>query len=774
MSGATNETTDGGSKGTKHRGARVSRASVWGWTLLSLASVAGIAGLAATLAQRTLPRLDLTAGASAGLSPRTTKALQALRGPTRIIIAGELQAADPRASRALTDVLDEMRASSPLLSVLTVDTTSDAGVDEYRAVLASLREREAGAIDRAGRLAAQAANSAAGIANELAGARGALATLAEKAKTEPAMSPVLRGIVEQGPGILSSRQQDLAALAQSIEAPLQQQIAGVNVPALEQVRAMLSAPVTATRQDAKTIIAELAKVSGDAETTSEMRLLASSLTSALTRASDQSDALLMALEQLPRLDIARVADALARGAAGIIVGLPREAAGEKDSSGLAGTSAEAQGMGLIALDIRTLLPDALMLEAAQASRTDLQRRVEDVLSTSLASLDAPSKPLLIITHADPAGAVIGSRLLEAAIERLSMRGIDALEWAAVTEAEPKAADVDPKGTRPRVYLVLAPDASAQANATGLTGSQRVQKLATVLREATRERGGLLLSLTPSILPSYGSADPLAQLAEEYGLMPLSGTPLLTDVLTPSARSVETDRLVQPVEGSQVLQSAMRGLPTYITWAIPIEAAKTVPTNAKLTALLSVPASASGPQTWAESQWQRLRAVRREDRASIPQAQLPTPDAQREKLAPPASAMLTAGFAQAQWVVGAAAELTLGAETQGKGLAQAQALSRRIIVVGSNDWAIDPVTQQGRVVDGRPVLQNPGNLELLDAGVHWLAHQDELIAQSAAATVAPMVRAMDDRSLKMVRIATIAGMPMLVLLLGVGLKVIRRS
>jgi hypothetical protein len=729
----------------KQARASVSRNGVWAWTLVSLATVAGIAALSVPIAERLLPRLDLTAGSQAGLSQRTSKALKALKGPTRIIIAGELRTADPRARRALTDVLDEMQASSPLLSVLTVDTASATGLEEYASVLASLREREASSIDKAKSLVTTAASSAATLAQDVAAARASLATLAERAAKESTVSPVLRGILEQAPSILATRQQDILALPTSIQPPLDQSIAGVNVPAIEQARAIISAPLTASKQDARTIVSELTKLNADSATSQDTRSVATTLSAALTRVADGADVQLAAIEQLPRLDIARVADALARGAAGIIVGPSTES-----KPGSAGN--------LIALDIRTLLPDALQLEAAQASKTDLQRRVEDVLSTSLASLHAAKKPLLIITHADPAGAILSSRLLEAAIERLSLRGIDALEWAAATEEESKSAEVDPSGDRPRVYLVLSPDAIAQANATGLTGSQRVQKLAAALVQATRERGGILLSLAPSILPSYGSADPLSQLAEEFGLAPLSGTPLLTEVIMPSARSVETDRLVQAVEGDEPLQLALRSLPTYITWAIPIEAAAKQPAGARITPLLSVPATTSGPQTWAESQWQRLRAVRREDRASIPQAQLPTPDAQRERLAPPVLKKDVSG-----WVVAAAGEI---AGEQGKP-------SRRIVVVGSNDWAIDPVTQQGRLVDGRPVLQNPGNLELLDASVHWLAHQDELIAQSAAATAAPMVRAIDERSLRLVRFATIGGLPVFVLLCGVALRVLRK-
>ncbi len=742
------------------------KTSVLLMTALSLGLVLGVAGLATTLAGRTLPRLDLTASASAGLSPRSKQALAGLAGPTRIIIAGDLRNADPKARRALTDVLDELRASSPLLSVLTVDTTSETGLDDYRAVLQSLHEREASQMDGATTLAKQAAATGAAAASELASARAPLAglrdLLARAAPTSQVTLPVLRGIVEQGPGVLATREKDLQALAEAIRPALEQRIVDVPVPALEQARSLLLAPATAARQDARTLLGEIAKVNADQGTTSEARSLLSQLASHLTRAADIADGLQTQASALPRLDIARVAEALARGSAGLIVG-PQLPTGNADGAS-----------SLIAIDLRSLLPDGVVLEAAQASKTDLQRRVEDVLSTSLASLAAGAKPLLVVTHADPPGAVLGTRLFDAAVERLALRGIDTIEWSVVGEDEPKATDLDPKALRPRVYLVIAPDASAQANATGLTGSQRVQQMATKLRDVLKAQGSdpslaprsLLLCIAPSILPTYGSPDPLAQLAEEFGIRVQSGEPLLTEVLTPQGRSVETDRLVQPIEGDAPLQLALRGLPTYVTWATPMERIDAPGTT--VLPLLGVPsgqaASSAGARTWAESQWQRLRSVRREDRALLPAAQLPTPDPQRERLAPAAFA-----GADGQWVVAAAGERAAEPGSQAQGAAKPQ----RLVVVGTNDWAIDPVTQQGRVVDGRPVLQNPGNLELLDASVHWLAHQDNLIAQSASATVAPMVRAIDDSSLRLVRIATIAGLPLLVLLTGITIRLLRK-
>jgi hypothetical protein len=93
--------------------------------------------------------------------------------------------------------------------------------------------------------------------------------------------------------------------------------------------------------------------------------------------------------------------------------------------------------------------------------------------------------------------------------------------------------------------------------------------------------------------------------------------------------------------------------------------------------------------------------------------------------------------------------------------------RRLVLVGSVDWFIDPVVEEAYAIDGREVSAHPGNLELLESAVLWLAEQDDLIAQSATARAAPTVSALRAGSLRRLRLMTIFGPAGLVLLAGVA-------
>lgn len=106
-------------------------------------------------------------------------------------------------------------------------------------------------------------------------------------------------------------------------------------------------------------------------------------------------------------------------------------------------------------------------------------------------------------------------------------------------------------------------------------------------------------------------------------------------------------------------------------------------------------------------------------------------------------------------------------------------TQRLVVVGTHSygqfgWLADHVTHDQRVVDGRPVRSHPGNLELLDASISYLAGRDELIAQSPEAGDSPTIRAIDERTLRLIRAGLALGLPALVLVVGgVGAVVWRR-
>jgi hypothetical protein len=93
-------------------------------------------------------------------------------------------------------------------------------------------------------------------------------------------------------------------------------------------------------------------------------------------------------------------------------------------------------------------------------------------------------------------------------------------------------------------------------------------------------------------------------------------------------------------------------------------------------------------------------------------------------------------------------------------------------VGSNGWFFDGATQRGAKIDGRMAPLNPGNSELFDACISWLAHQDDLIAQSPTARTLPVVMPMEEKRLLVLRLAVVIGLPLLVLVVGGLYRLVR--
>ena len=106
-----------------------------------------------------------------------------------------------------------------------------------------------------------------------------------------------------------------------------------------------------------------------------------------------------------------------------------------------------------------------------------------------------------------------------------------------------------------------------------------------------------------------------------------------------------------------------------------------------------------------------------------------------------------------FTIGAACEREFGAGTQ------------RVLVIGCNRWYFDQVARAGQRVGPRVVLQAPGNVELIGAGLSWLSHRDELIARGPGSQSVSRIRPMDPGALTALRWSVTLGIPALVLLLG---------
>lgn len=684
-------------------------------------------------------RADVTGSGDQTLSPRTRQLLARLDEPYRGVVAVDFRTVDPRSRQRLNDVLTEMAGASSKFTFSMIDTGSGSGVRAYAALVEELVERERST------LSTQAS------AIELASA-GCVSLATYLTDT---LSPSLQSVRQAIPPSSQTDQNrreflDRAAAGARLGArdlsdgsgraldALKAKLGEIAVPATDQASAQLAAALAPTVDLLRSLATGLRTLADDRSgpASDEARVILPHV----EKRRDDAALVLESLRALRRPDLLRVTDVLSRGSAALIIGPP--------------------GRGLSALDVDSLLPSGSLLDASGAGRADLRRRAEELVSTALGSLLTPNAPVVVLVHAEPAELLSGPGYFKSLSDRFRLRGMDFVEWPVLSEDAPRALrSIDPRGERPTVYLNLSPDSSAAADATGLTGAQRAAKLAAVLERLAGEGKNLALSVNQSAAPTYGQPDPFSPILGRFGLSADSGRPLLIEDLNPRARRIDTDVIASPAEGTHPLAGCVRGLPAMLPWAVPLSQ-RPISERARLTTtpLYVHPA---GANVWAESQWLRLWQTPRDQRSLL--TDLPSYDEGRDARWPDGRQTQE----NQDWLLAAAVERTeLGATSR-------DLLVQRAVVVGSNSWFIDAVTQQ-RIIgpDGRPGLRCPGNLELLDGAIAWLTNQDDLIAQSPSASAVALVRPIEHRALVSLRAAVMLGMPLLVLLMGGIYRVVR--
>ncbi len=672
------------------------------------------------LADRFVTRLDVTATGEQQLAPRTTQLLAQLSGSTRLIVAADFRAIDPRARQYLTDVTDEVSARSRDFSATLIDTGSTRGTTDFKATIAQLVQRDKQVLDAHAAALAAGTQSATTLSQSLTQTIEPILAQLAQATTS---TPTLRTYANQAAAVVRLRAADLTDATARVRQDLAPDELGL--PKLDQAQRTLLERFDQTSTDLSSLSRDVRRLSQDAATPAQATAQLTSLASQLESTRDAALAQLAKLRELRRPDLLRVAAALRTGAAALLVGPP---ATDGSSS-------------LVALDISQLLPSAAWLDATEASKGDQRRRVEELVAAAFASVLSPSKPIVVFTHAELRPFMDQAPVIDAMRERLALRGVDFVEWSIITQDAPNIAEIDPTLSRPLVYVLISPDSAARSETGSLSGSQRATKLAQTITSLAEKRQNMLVCLLPSMLPGFGEKDPLATALETFGVSARTGSPLLTRVSTPQLSYAENERVIQTSAGSDhVIASAIRGLPTYLTWCVPVELSPDQ-RGWQGSMILSTPANA---QTWGESQWLRIYQTPREQIPLIPDQ--PKYDEGRD-LKPPSQA----------WSLAIAT----------------QKAQQRAIIVGSNSWITDKYSQQTGTVEGRQTLLFPGNVELFEAGVLWLAGQDTMIAQSPAARSVAMVRGLDAASLTRLRWSMVLGLPGVVLLAGMVYAFTRR-
>ncbi len=700
--------------------------------LLSVVTIGAIATSAVMLnllAERFPVRIDVTATGQQKLSPRTLQLLRSLPGPTQLVVATNLTAADPRAKRNLTDTLDELQAAQPLFSRTMIDTGTPDGVKQFQSLVSSLLSRDRGVIDANLATINEAHRSALGVAGTLRdrvskGLEDAASAMPNRSQADIA----LRGYLQQIASLCRVRSDELNESLARVRDLIE--VKDGMVPATDQAGAMLLSRLRGVADDIGAIHKELrAKVQSDA-TPADTRRAIAPITSHLETLSSELQKHFAPIAAMPKPDILRVSRALSAGEGALLIG---EQLSEKD------TAVVTSGTQLIGLDLQQLLPAGAWIDHAEVAKRDLRGRSEELLSTGLASILSPQRPVIILMTPDKRQYLGADPFFHTLDQHLATKGIDFIEWQLQKATGPDLQTVDPQRTRPRVYVTIAPE-PIEGSGTD-SGIEFARKQAAAVAKLLDEGESVLINLNPSLAPVTGGKDPMNELLKPLGIDASTGTPIFQSVSTPNGNAVDSSRVVLAPGGDDqhVIAKATGSLPTYVTWAVPMTL--TPPAKALLVS--------KAEDSWAETQWSTLRKYTREDLAFA--ADRPKFDGGRDK-------RLESGM---EWTIAGASEREVGGRVQ------------RVVVVGSNSWFADAITQQTVTVEGRPVVQYPGNMELFDASVAWLARQDEQIALSPGARSVAMVKPVAAERLKLIRSALIAGPAGLVALVGLVVWFLRR-
>ncbi|MCK4871266.1 MAG: hypothetical protein KAS72_00930 [Phycisphaerales bacterium] len=315
---------------------------------------------------------------------------------------------------------------------------------------------------------------------------------------------------------------------------------------------------------------------------------------------------------------------------------------------------------------------------------------EEAISVVIASLTVTETPVVVFLHADAQSLFgPGTRLLGAA-QRLSGQRIRLAEWSVAQSPDPPLL---PFENAPRVYVVLPPSDASQR------GLVRAANLISVAGQLIRQGENVLYHVPPSSLPGAGQADINLEPIAPLGITAASGMHLVTRYSTPQGPVNDNTTIVNRMPHDHIISRAITGLPTMFHDAVPLTIS---PTDDVLAQDVVIDVSDNAGRTWAETDW------------FAEQWRTAQPDARADDTTGP-------------WPIAVAVERLVGPERK----------QQRVIVIGARPWWFtDDVTRQ----TAGNALANPGNAELLDACIYWLAGLDDLVQPGAGSTEVPRVSA----------------------------------
>lgn len=685
--------------------------------------------LAGNLTQTYNARIDVTSTGAHKLSARATNIVDRLTDPTELVLAISMNRADRRAIDLVSDVLDAYDRSSGLVSVRMIDLDAADGIEQTKQLLADLADRDRSTIDanmdaltQSGDLLIEISTALSTVATKLEQIRDAITPTTQTDANN-------RAVFEQRAAIIRVFARDTLKQGEQIQSQLLTHLDNQTTEIF---------PFDTFAQPVEKSLAQLMNqlddlsVQVDAfanakELDPAPRAVASPLTRVIESLRDRAAIAHDRITRLAPVDALRVGRALETGEALLVIG--------------------SASQGVAAVDLDALLPSSVALERAGVSAAGvIGPRAQELIASAIAQLVAPVQPILVFVHGGRPNELLGtSDLFTKTAEKLASKGIDTLEWAAIeSPAPPDLELLDPLGNRPVVFAVISVDSSAGSGESGLSGAKRATEMGKIIAQLLAQGESMMISLSPSIFPSSNIPDPITSAIAPFGIIPDAGRVVMHDKIGTVGRVADPVTRAVPLDQDHPLAHAMSGLSTVLPWSIPLSI-KPVD-QVQSAPIIELKAD---NETWAETNWLGLWRTPPQSRHLM--RDQPVYNPQTDAQADPTTN---------SWILAAAAQRDLAGTQQ------------RLVVIGSNGWSTDSIiANTEQLVDGRVLTRWPGNLTLLDSSIAWLAHMDDLIGQSTQARPIATINNLDARQYALLRWILLAGLPGLILILGMASRLI---
>lgn len=417
------------------------------------------------------------------------------------------------------------------------------------------------------------------------------------------------------------------------------------------------------------------------------------------------------LRHLPPLELSRIGSQMQQGETAIVIS-PRGAA---------------------IIPSTQLFPKANIRAATNGVSFDQRFRGEQVIAASMRSLLVDRMPKVVFVHAGP------ESYLQESDSRVDLFGVKTLletarlevdEWIIGKGARPSA---DPGQTT--VWVVVPTPLPARTSREPTPTETLL--IGTVERLLT-EGEPVLLSYYPSLMHDVRQPDPWQRLLSPWGLRPDTSAVVYESVLTDGGvRRLRAEQDVAAYNEAHPIGRAVDGLQTRLGFPLPVRASDDDSVGAEHTVLATIEPATS---RWLEPAWARPNEVKPPQAGDARQFDQPVP-------------------------------IIVSAERPNP---QNGAARQRLVVVGSGDWLQSRLADLAANIGGsRMALVSPGNIELLQSSVFWLAGLDELIAQSPTGQQVARLEGVTQADRLRWGIVLILAMPLGCLVLGGIVFVVRR-